>query len=255
MMEAKQLITAFPTLKREKPIDRTFLRVSEFFYDSIQGEGINLGYPSAFLRLQGCSLNCGWCDTTEVWREGNPYTIEELLDMISKSDLVTRLRLGQHLVITGGSPLLQQEALYEFFVAFDEAFDFIPYVEVENECVIQPYMKIEQWVQCWNNSPKLTSSGVSIYKRYHSIVIKHTAGLANSWFKFVISQPEDWEEISGLFLRPGLIKREQIILMPEGATKAEIQKNADMVVEMAIRERVLYRSREHINLWGRKTGI
>ena len=52
-----------------------------------------------------------------------------------------------------------------------------------------------------------------------------------------------------------LIKREQIILMPEGATKQEIEMKQDIVVNLAIENDVKYCTREHIVLWGKKTGI
>ena len=255
MMEAKQLIRAFPIEKRERPKHEEYLRVSEFFYDSIQGEGFNLGHPSAFLRLQGCTLDCTWCDTTEVWRQGNPYTFDELFALMASSMLIPSLKHGQHLVITGGSPLLQQDHLVEFLYRFQKIYRFRPYVEIENECSLFPTSVMSQYISCWNNSPKLESSGNSALKRYNPLIIVDAASYANSWFKFVITKPEDWVEIDTKFLKPRYIDRSQVILMPEGATKAEVDANTEMVVQLAIREGVLFRTREHIVLWDKKIGI
>ena len=108
---------------------------------------------------------------------------------------------------------------------------------------------------CWNNSPKLASSGIEFDKRYKPDVIEKLAEINNSWFKFVITKEEDWEEIETGFLFPELIRKDQIILMPEGTTKQEIENKRGMVVEMAIENNVRYCTREHIVIWGKKTGI
>ncbi len=36
-------------------------------FASIQGEGVWIGEPQVFLRLRGCPLRCGWCDTPGSW--------------------------------------------------------------------------------------------------------------------------------------------------------------------------------------------
>jgi organic radical activating enzyme len=175
--------------------------------------------------------------------------------LIEQNGLHKKLEFGQHLVITGGSPLLQQEHLYGFIRAFYKKFMFKPFIEIENECVLQPDIPLVGVVNCWNNSPKLFSSQVDFKHRYKPEVIQYMAQLDNSWFKFVISAEEDWDEISTGFLAPKLIKKSQIILMPEGATEEEIRLKREMVIEKAIANNVRYCTREHIVVWGRRTGI
>jgi 6-pyruvoyltetrahydropterin 2'-reductase len=252
----KQIIpaNAYKTRKVFEKDGDNFLRVSEFYYDTIQGEGIYIGHPAAFLRLQGCSLNCFYCDSKEVWRFGSPYTFKELLALIPPI-LIIKLHCGQHLVLTGGSPLLQMERLYYFILAFYEVFHFKPFVEIENECTIMPYPYQTEYINCWNNSPKLASSGVPFEDRYKPDVIKYLSGLNNSWFKFVISSEDDWEEIEVGFLMPDLIQRNQIILMPEGATKEEIERRRPIVIQMAVENGVGYCTREHIINWGKCVGV
>ena len=253
----KQIIRAedSQTRKSFQKDGEYFLRVSEFYYDTIQGEGFHIGQPAAFLRLQGCSLNCGYCDTTSVWKYGSPYSYGELIELINSTMLIPRLKEGQHLVITGGSPLLQQNKLEGFIRQLSIVYGFNPYVEVENECIIEPSEGMMDIVDCWNNSPKLTNSGVPAKDRYKPNVITIMSELPNSWFKFVISHIEEWKEIDEFYLKPGLIHREQIILMPEGASKAEIEANREIVVSTALRHNVRYSTREHIILWDKKVGI
>lgn len=253
----KQIIRAEDYLSREHILKgrKDSLMVSEFYYDTIQGEGVNMGSPAAFLRLKGCSLNCNYCDTVSVWKHGSTYSFNELIELISCTMLISKLKEGQHLIITGGSPLLQQHRLRRFLIQLINIIGFWPYIEIENECVIVPSDQMIELIDCWNNSPKLTNSGVPAKERYKPELIKFMAGLENSWFKFVISHEEEWKEIDEFYLKPGLIHREQIILMPEGASKAEIEANREIVVSTALRHNVRYSTREHIILWDKKVGI
>lgn len=79
----------------------TTLCVNEIFY-SLQGETTRTGFPSLFIRLAGCNLNCRWCDTPYA-REGSPVTIAQILQTIQTYPSL------HHITITGGEPLLQKE--------------------------------------------------------------------------------------------------------------------------------------------------
>lgn len=255
---SRQLIKAFPDFSKQAYKTVPFLNISEFFYDTIQGEGATAGCPAAVLRLKDCTLNCSYCDTKSTYRFGNPYTFDELFDMISspKLGLIEKFRSGQHLILTGGSPLLQQGALVLFLKEFWKRYGFLPYLEVENECTIMPDWNLIAMVNCWNNSPKLCNSGNVRAARYHPEIIKFLSKEAwEAWFKFVVYQEKDWDEIKKDFLEPNLIKRDQIILMPKGATRKELERNREFVVNLAIRENVRYSSREQIVLWGQKQGV
>ena len=45
------------------------LRVTEIFY-SLQGETRSSGFPTVFVRLTGCPLRCGYCDTEYAFHGG-----------------------------------------------------------------------------------------------------------------------------------------------------------------------------------------
>ena len=51
------------------------LKVNETFY-SLQGEGYRAGHPSFFVRLTGCDLTCGYCDTE--FESGKDMTPREI---------------------------------------------------------------------------------------------------------------------------------------------------------------------------------
>lgn len=251
----KTIIPSNPAFTKEKPQNEPFLEIAEFFYDTIQGEGIHLGHPAAFLRVQHCTQDCWWCDTKAVWRAGNPYSFAELFEMMDATQLVEKLQAGQHLVLTGGSPVKQQHGLTLFLQAFVKRYGFKPFTEIENECTLMPTPEFTQLIDVWNNSPKLWHSGNPDKLRYQPKILTYLAGLPNAWFKFVIAKEKDWDEITASYLEPGIINRNQIILMPLGSDRTELHENREKVVEMAIREGVRYCSREQIELWDRKTGV
>ena len=73
-------------------------------YRSIQGESTFAGLPCVFVRLTACSARCVWCDTPHAFKEGNLFSINDVLEKV--------LSFGCPLVeITGGEPLLQEEAM------------------------------------------------------------------------------------------------------------------------------------------------
>lgn len=75
------------------------LQINEIFY-SIQGESTHAGRPCVFVRLTGCNLRCGYCDTEYAFHEGRRMAIDEVVEQVGghRCDLVE---------ITGGEPLLQ----------------------------------------------------------------------------------------------------------------------------------------------------
>lgn len=238
------------------------LYISELFYDTIQGEGKYVGIPSIFIRLCKCTLECLWCDSLEVWRHGQYVSFQTIFSDFEKSGIIERLKNGHHLILTGGSPLMQQYKIISFIRQFIYKYGFKPFIEIENEVVLIPNKEMFQLVDHWNNSPKLKNSQNDDRKPYRPKVIeafKHisinnTILSPISW-KFVIEKESDWDEIKRDYLDTNLIKRSDIILMPCGATRDELSKTREIVVEIAIRENVRFSEREHVVIWDKKTGV
>ena len=76
------------------------LRITEIFY-SLQGEARTVGYPTVFIRLTGCPLRCGYCDTEYAFYGGQWMTFEEILGRVH--DYQSRF-----VTVTGGEPLAQK---------------------------------------------------------------------------------------------------------------------------------------------------
>jgi 7-carboxy-7-deazaguanine synthase len=97
--------------------DGSTLDVVEIF-PTLQGEGPFTGQPSVFIRLGGCNLACGFCDTE--FEDFQPMPLEGILAEITRLSMETGVRVRELVVITGGEPLRQEIApLCEALLAQD----------------------------------------------------------------------------------------------------------------------------------------
>ena len=79
------------------------LRVTEIFF-SLQGETSRVGLPTVFVRLTGCPLRCGYCDTAYAFHGGETQTLEKILAEVARYPT-------RYVTVTGGEPLAQQNCL------------------------------------------------------------------------------------------------------------------------------------------------
>jgi 7-carboxy-7-deazaguanine synthase len=79
------------------------LRVNEIFY-SLQGESRTVGLPTVFIRLTGCPLRCGYCDTEYAFHEGEWTTVPEILVQVAAYQ-------PRYVTVTGGEPLAQRPCI------------------------------------------------------------------------------------------------------------------------------------------------
>lgn len=237
----------------------TSLAVCEVFADAVQGEGVYAGCPAVFLRLSGCHLGCKWCDTMDIWNKSCRLSVDRLVGIFKDGGIVSRLDKGHHLVVTGGAPMLQQDALTEFLVSLNNVCRNRPFVEMENECTIPVHPgNSELWglVDSWNNSPKLSHSGVPDAKRYNPEAIGQMSLAREAWFKFVVGGEDDWAEIEDGFIAPGYVRRSQVLLMPEGQTRSQLSpEKKQAVLEMAVRHDVRYAGRLQIDVYDNRKGV
>jgi 7-carboxy-7-deazaguanine synthase len=85
------------------PVRNRQVRLTEIFL-SLQGESTSVGVPTVFVRLTGCPLRCGYCDTEYAFHGGTLTDIGRILDEVAA--------FGTRAVtLTGGEPLAQPGAL------------------------------------------------------------------------------------------------------------------------------------------------
>jgi 7-carboxy-7-deazaguanine synthase len=217
-------------------------RVAETFF-SIQGEGPTAGLPAVFVRLQGCSVGCVWCDTKYSWdpEGGRPADVEALVAEASAHPC-------RRAVITGGEPL--ESSLFRPLCGALAAAGFT--LEVETSGILVPPDEIPPGAQ-WNVSPKLAGSGVEESRRVNPGAIR--AFLARgAWWKFVVTQESDVAEMLTLAERFAL-PRERILLQPEAQRREDLVTRGAWVAEVCKRHGFRFSPRLQILLWGARRGI
>jgi len=237
------------------------LLVSEIFH-SFQGEGKTLGEPAIFLRLAVCNLACTWCDTKYTWDWKN-YNYKEQVRRWSPEDVLSRIRdHANHLngrktlIITGGEPMLQQQKLLpvlEGLVWSTSGWR----VEVETAGTILPGPQFNRLVHQFNVSPKLENSGNPLKFRRVSNALTSLARGSENTFKFVVSKPEDLDEVDDIVstLVDSGASRNQVYIMPEGTTPEGIEEKTRLIAPHVIRRGYRLTTRLHVIVYGNQRGV
>lgn len=80
-------------------IESPRLKITEIFF-SIQGEAVFAGWPTVFVRLTGCPLRCGYCDTAYAFGGGEWRTFADIQTEVGRYGT-------RYVCVTGGEPLAQ----------------------------------------------------------------------------------------------------------------------------------------------------
>ena len=100
MAEAATLLAE---LSEASGVQASRLKVTEIFR-SLQGEALQVGLPTTFIRLTGCPLRCQYCDTTYSFHGGQWRDVSDII----ADPLVTASR---NICVTGGEPLAQKNCV------------------------------------------------------------------------------------------------------------------------------------------------
>jgi organic radical activating enzyme len=232
-------------------------------FPSLQGEGPSVGRPCVFVRLSRCNLACRWCDTAYTWRftgdirphrDGVTYERNEnqiTLDVREVAMRILALRPAR-LVITGGEPLLQAPALTKLIPMLKEAVPALE-VEIETNGSVPPPHAITQLVDQFNVSPKLSHSGNDHSLALVPELLREWAASQKAWFKFVVADEDDLNEIAELQALYG-IPPERLFVMPEGTSSEVLRERSKWLAGAALTHGWRFTDRLHIHLYGDKRG-
>ncbi|WP_435360454.1 7-carboxy-7-deazaguanine synthase QueE [Haloarchaeobius sp. DFWS5] len=241
--------------------DGDALPINELFY-SLQGEGVLAGVPTVFVRTSGCNLRCWFCDSYHTsWEPTHAWMdVDEIVAEVESYEQ------ADHVVVTGGEPLIHDTVSDLLRELDDRGY----HTTVETNGTIVPDAPID----LASISPKLANStptpdrtrddGEAVdadgwaekheanridYDALASLVENHDHQL-----KFVVTGREDMAEIESVVaaVRDAAnvpIRDEDVLLMPEGATRERLEQTRATVAELAMEYGYRYTPRLHVDLW------
>lgn len=273
------------------------IKIAELFY-SLQGEGKYVGTPSVFLRTFGCNFTCGGfgmpkgemsnerfkiypeqykkyddlplvhtgCDSYASWdvrfKHLSPLmTTKDIADKIVDM-LPNKQWKNEHLVITGGEPLLGWQRSYEELLAHDNM-KGLKYVTFETNGTQKLTDDFKKFLFNYSNkkglgdaeftfsvSAKLSASGESWDDAILPDVVTTYHNYGTVYLKFVIDKDSDIEEVERAVKAYRDYGLEcDVYLMPVGGTDIKYFSNYKQVAEMAMKKGWKYSPRLQVDIW------
>jgi 7-carboxy-7-deazaguanine synthase len=285
-------------------VEMSKLKIAELFY-SIQGEGRYMGVPSVFLRTFGCNFKCAGFgmpkgqlskeveDIAEVVHMYNKY--EELplvstgcdsyaswdprfkdLSPLLETDLIAErimeiLPFGQwgteHLVITGGEPLLGWQRAYPDLLKHPLMSNLreITFETNGTQKLTEDFKKfLINWQLdgagkprqvTFSVSAKLSCSGELREEAIKPEVVCDYQDVGYTYLKFVIATEEDAEEaltVTQIYQTAGF--KGPVYLMPVGGVESVYALNNRRVDELAMANGLRYSDRLQVPLFKNEWG-
>ena len=278
------------------------LKVAELFY-SIQGEGRYMGVPSVFLRTFGCNFKCAGfgmpkgelslevediaanihlytdykqlplvstgCDSYASWdprfKDLSPVlTTDSIVDSIMTM-LPHNRWMEEHLVITGGEPLLGWQRSYIDLLSHDKM-KGLQELTFETNGTQPLQQELKSYLQQWginrsrgaitfSVSPKLSISGEKWEEAICPGIINEYSQAGRTYLKFVVATKQDVEEAQeavNQYRTNGF--RGHVYLMPCGGVEQLYNMNAKNVALEAMRLGWRYSDRLQVPLFKNEWG-
>jgi organic radical activating enzyme len=275
------------------------LKVSELFY-SIQGEGRYMGVPSVFLRVFGCNFKCegfgmprGEKSAEYLQVDPEKYTEYKTLPLVStgcdsyaswdprfkhlspvlETSAVADAIVGmlphkewrdEHLVITGGEPLLGWQRAYpelleqmNMFKLREITFETNGTQPLSDE--FKHYLK--QWSRWYNReitfsvSAKLPCSGEAWEDAIIPEVVCDYEDVGTAYLKFVIATEQDFADAEcaiAAYRKAGF--KGHVYLMPVGGVESVYSLNNRAVADIAMKHGLRYSDRLQVPLFKNEWG-
>lgn len=275
------------------------LKVSELFY-SIQGEGRYMGVPSVFLRVFGCNFKCeGFgmprgqksqeylavdpekyteyktlplvstgCDSYASWDPRFKH-LSPVLETNAVADAILNVLpfkewRDEHLVITGGEPLLGWQRAYPELLENIKMFKLREITfETNGTQPLSPEFKdyLRSWSRWYNReitfsvSAKLPCSGEAWDDAIIPEVVCEYEDVGTAYLKFVIANEQDFADAEcavAAYRKAGF--KGHVYLMPVGGVESVYTLNNRAVADIAMKHGLRYSDRLQVPLFKNEWG-
>lgn len=209
------------------------LRITEIFC-SLQGEARAAGWPTVFVRLTGCPLRCGYCDTAYAFHGGEWRDIDAIVDEVQSHGV-------RHVCVTGGEPLAQKRCIALLQKLCDAGFD----VSLETSGAIdigEVDARVSRVVDI-----KTPGSGEVARNLWGNLPLLN----ARDQVKFVICSRADYDWAKDVLAEHRLDERCEVLFSPS-YMQVKPRELADWIV--ADRLPVRFQMQLHKQLWGEEQG-
>ena len=279
------------------------IKVSELFY-SIQGEGRYMGVPSVFLRTYGCNFTCqGFgmprgtlsteaediaqvvhlyndykqlplvstgCDSYASWhpafKDLSPMIEAEGLAKAVVDTLPFKEWRDEHLVITGGEPLLGWQRAYPDLLD-QECMSGLKEITFETNGTMRLTSQFKEYLARWHDlgsgereitfsvSAKLPCSGEPWADAIKPEVVCDYENYGTAYLKFVIATEQDFADAERAvteYRAAGF--KGHVYLMPVGGVESVYALNNRTVADLAMKNGLRYSDRLQVPLFKNEWG-
>ena len=276
------------------------LKVAELFY-SIQGEGRYMGVPSVFLRTFGCNFSCkgfgmpkGQLSEEHLKIDPSKYTDYNQLPLVSTgcdsyaswhpdfkhlspmltSDAIAERIMeilpfnewrDEHLVITGGEPLLGWQRAYPDLLSHPKM-QSLKEITFETNGTQELTKDFKEYLRWWSDgdperdltfsvSAKLSCSGESREEAIRPDIVCSYEDFGYTYLKFVVATEDDAEEaIETVDIYRANGFSGPVYLMPVGGVESVYTLNNRRVAELAMKAGLRYSDRLQVPLFKNEWG-
>jgi len=210
------------------------LRINEIFF-SLQGESTRVGLPTVFVRLTGCPLRCGYCDTAYAFHEGNTRTIDDVLVEVARHST-------KYVCVTGGEPLAQRNCLALLAKLCDA--DYSVSLETSGAIdIAEVDARVSRIVDV-----KTPGSGESEKNRWENLPLL----TAHDEIKFVITSEADFVWSTAIVREKKMAGKCTVLFSPSFG-QVQPEQLADWILRESLPVRMQLQL--HKILWGEKRGV